>query len=173
MVYVLKIRGIGLNVHAINEQIIINLFILAIVNGKKVITHLRREAHIVDNLKINILLGVDILAPEKILLNFKDRTIMIGSYNTEIDVTIILKFVRFRKSLFCQSRITIPAYGSVRIPVEVHKFLLNDRDYVFEFKYNRVSLFTSVVDVNLSFINVINDIESSFIIPARIRFGEI
>ena len=169
----IKVRGIGSNVHVINEWVIINLFILAIVNGKKVITYLRREAYIVDNLKVNVFLGVDILASEKILLNFKDRTVMIDYCNIKIDVTIISKFTRFRKLLFCQSRITIPAYGSVKIPVEVHESLLNDRDYVFEFKYNRVSFFISVVDANLFFIDVINDTESPLVIPARIRFGEI
>ena len=98
---------------------------------------------------------------------------MIGSYNTEIDVTIISKFIYFRKPLFCQSRITIPVYRSVRIPVEVHGSLLNNKDYIFESKYNRASLFTSIVNTNLSFINVINDTESPLIIPARTRLGEI
>ncbi len=118
-------------------------------------------------------LGIDILVSEKIFFNFKNKTVMIGSYNTEIDVTIISKFIYFRKPLFCQSRITIPTYRSVRISVEVHKSLLNDRDYLFEFKYNHISLFISVVNTNLSFINVINDIKSFFVIPARTRLGEI
>jgi len=98
---------------------------------------------------------------------------MIGSCNIKIDVTIIFKSIYLRKPLFYQSRITILVYGSARISVEVYKSFLNNRNYIFEFKYNRVSLFISVVDTNLSFINVTNDIESSFIIPARIRLGEI
>ncbi len=98
---------------------------------------------------------------------------MIGSYNIEIDVTIIFKFVCFRKPLFCQSRIIILVYGSARISVEVHRSLSNDKDYIFKFKYNRASLFISIVDANLSFINVINDIKSSLMIPARTRLGEI
>ncbi len=113
------------------------------------------------------------MTPEKIFLNFKNKTVIIGSCNVEIDVTIILKSVYFCKLLFCQSRITILVYGNIRISVEIYKSLPNDRDYIFEFKYNRVSLFISVVDANLSFINIINDTESSLIISVRTRLGEI
>ncbi len=173
MVYVLKIRDIGSNVYAINKQIIINLFISIIINKKKVITHLRRETHIIDNLKINILLKIDTLALEKILLNFKDKTTIIDSYNIKIDVIITPKSIRLRKPLFYQSRITIPVYGSTKILIEVYKFLLNNKDYIFEPKYNRIFFFISVVDANLSFINIINDTKFSFIIPARTRLDEI
>ena len=131
------------------------------------------ETHIINNLKINILLEIDILAPEKILLNFKNKIIIIDFYNTEIDVTITPKSTYFYKPLFYQSRITILTYGSAKILIEIHKSLPNNKNYIFKSKYNRASLFTSIVNTNLSFINIINNTKSPLIIPARTRLGEI
>ena len=72
-------RGIGDATHLTEEYVILNLFINGKTSQGPATACLRREAHIVDNLKAKLLIGVDILAPEEMVLDFTIRTLTIGS----------------------------------------------------------------------------------------------
>ena len=55
--------------HDTNKYILISIYIPAIKNGKKVLCRIYREIHLVNNLKVYMLLGNDILDSEKIVLD--------------------------------------------------------------------------------------------------------
>ncbi len=45
-----------------------------------IITLINQEFYIVDNLSVKVLITIDILKPERIVINFRDNLIKIGSY---------------------------------------------------------------------------------------------
>ncbi len=82
----ITVRGLGANTHESNEFAIVDLHLPG-KNGR--VTVISREAHLVENLKARMLIGMDILAPEAISLNLSGRTAVIGSCDDiEIPLTI-------------------------------------------------------------------------------------
>ena len=65
----INVRGIGLARHSIDEYTVLDIYILGEVSGRKVKAYIRREVYLIDNLKIKILIGIDIIAPKKISLD--------------------------------------------------------------------------------------------------------
>ena len=45
-----------------------------------IITLINQEFYIVDNLSVKVLITIDILKPERIVINFRDNLIKIGYY---------------------------------------------------------------------------------------------
>jgi hypothetical protein len=47
-----------------------------------------RELHIVDHLDANMLIGTDVMLPEKMDILLSDRTLRIGTYNVDVLVQL-------------------------------------------------------------------------------------
>ena len=66
----LKVRGIGASKHETDEYILEPLYFPAISeNGQRVVVPIKRELHLVDKLRANILIGNDIIGPEGITMD--------------------------------------------------------------------------------------------------------
>jgi len=62
-----------------SEYVILNLFIRGSLNGKPVVASIKGEAHVVYDLHCRLRVGIDILAPEQIVIDFIKREMVIGS----------------------------------------------------------------------------------------------
>ena len=82
----IMVRGIGSNRHSTDEYAIISIYFEGIQDGKKVLAHICCEAHIVEKLKANILVGTDVLAPEQMILDLGKREAFIGSCRVTIPI---------------------------------------------------------------------------------------
>jgi hypothetical protein len=51
----------------------LNLYVLVSLKGKEVLVHVTSEAHVVDNLWANILVGVDLLTPARFVMDLAAR----------------------------------------------------------------------------------------------------
>ena len=69
------IRGVSSNLYYSDEYVIATFYL----QGKTGVAALTREIHLVDDLQANILIGADILTPEKIKLDYESQRIIIGS----------------------------------------------------------------------------------------------
>lgn len=70
----LPVRGIGISKHETSEYITVPIYLLGVQDTgskseSKALACIRRELHLVDNLRANILVGNDILGPEEIIIN--------------------------------------------------------------------------------------------------------
>ncbi len=74
----INVRGIGIAKYPLNEFIIFNFFIPGVVDGKIELVEITAEVYLVFNLKIKLLLGVDVLDSMGIDINFRNRTIIIA-----------------------------------------------------------------------------------------------
>ena len=62
-----------------NEYMILNLWIISLLENKETIVHIKREARIVNNLKVKLLVRTDIFESEKIDLLFNSDKMIINS----------------------------------------------------------------------------------------------
>ena len=72
-----------------NKYFIVNLYFL-IIDGSK-LAWLRRELHIVNNLKVKLLVRIDILGPKGFIIDLPRNKIYILIYNIDIPIASLLK----------------------------------------------------------------------------------
>ena len=81
-------KGLNLIKYIINKYLIINLYFL--IKDNKLVW-LRRELHIINNLKIKLLVRIDILNPKRFIINLLQSKVYIKLYNINIIITSLLK----------------------------------------------------------------------------------
>ena len=77
----IKIKKIGLNEYNINEYIVLRLYFAGKDQRTAVI---KKELYLINDLRINVLIGIDIINSEKIIINIYNAVATIGIYNNII-----------------------------------------------------------------------------------------
>ncbi len=106
----INVRGIGLARYSIDEYTVLDIYILGEVSGRKVKAYIRREVYLIDNLKIKILIGIDIIAPKKISLDLGSEQLFVRSYRDFIaPIQVTTKDnINIRRIVRNKKRIIIP-----------------------------------------------------------------
>ena len=65
----LHIKGLGLVIYNTNEYVLIPIFIPAVKDDINILYRIFREIYLVDNLKVYMLLGNNIIGPKRIILD--------------------------------------------------------------------------------------------------------
>ena len=101
--------------------------------------YLRRELHIINDLRAKMLIKNNIIKPEGIIIDVANKKARINSYKTTIDITIRLRGGEYlRRKIYIKSSIFVLSYSEIILSTrEVN--LSQDRDF----------LFKSVVQLNL------------------------
>ena len=162
----ITIRGVKSILHFTNNYCLLDLYIPKIFNSKKAIDHIRREIHIVDNFKTKMLIEIDIFESKRIQIDIDDEKLFIKSCNNLI-IDIIIKIkndVGVRRAIRNQKKIIILSNSFIRISVKMRiSLLLSDRNYLFEL--NLKGVYAHIVDINILFVYIKNDIKSKKMIP--------
>lgn len=84
----LKVRGMGTSKHKTDEYVLETLYFPAISNeGQQVVACIRRELHLVDNLRANILIGNDIIDAEGITIDIAKEKAYIPGCKATVPIT--------------------------------------------------------------------------------------
>ena len=95
----LKINGIVGNQHTSAEYVIATLRILGKDKDGPVEAVITRELHIVDHLDANILIGTDVMLPEKMDILLSNKTLRIGTCNVDVPVQLRIR-ASYQQHLF-------------------------------------------------------------------------
>lgn len=92
------------------------------------------EAHLVDDLKAGLLIGIDVMGREGFKLDFSTRVVKIGSFmGMAFLIAIYAKpHHRDERAVYTRSAFIIPAHTHARIPVRLTDPYLDDKDYIFQ-----------------------------------------
>jgi hypothetical protein len=147
--------------------------------GKEAIAVIRCGARVVEDLKANFLIGMDILGPERIDLILFQSLITIRLYQ-RIKISIETRArgnERVKRIVKAKSRILISPRLLVKIPITVRgkTFIFTDRDYLLSPADINIGIrggvIISVVDVNTAFVIVRNIINRFVIVSRNQRLG--
>ena len=72
----MEVRGIGLTSHSANEYARVD-FYLPGKDGRT--AYFQQKVHLVENFKANLLMGIDIISPERIHIDPSRETAIVGS----------------------------------------------------------------------------------------------
>lgn len=85
------VRDIGSNYYSINKYVLFKMYLLGKRNGKDVWVKITREAYLVDGLKVKMLLGTDVIEPEKIDIMTSRNEAYIGLCDTIVPIDLKLR----------------------------------------------------------------------------------
>ena len=170
----LKIRDFETKMHETSEYVITNIHLFDTKNDKKITSIIRREIHLIDDLKINMLFENDIMKSEKIVIDIAKKFVVVNS----IDVTIFLK-TRFVKNVIQKSmhlRKIVVVFSRFEMKIVVHNACLSkNKNFLFEFDDDIVELimYVHIVDVFMFSILIRNDKNFLIKIFKNYRFDKI
>ena len=168
----ISVRGVGTERHLTDDYLVMDLYIKGKVEDKDAVAHLRREVHVVDNLKAKLLLGMDVMVPERMIVNLDLKKLTVGSckgLKTSIKVTS-KDNTRIRRTLKAERKIVVEANTIAKIPITFGE-PLPDRDYLFEPRLP--GAYAHVVDASLSSIYVSNTSALPITIPRQANMGRL
>lgn len=170
-----QVRGIGKEIHKYDEYIELSIYL----SNKSQTAFIRREAQIVDNLKANLLVSIDILGSKSINLILSQSIMIIGSCQG-IRILIDTKTresQRIKRVVLTKKQTTIPARSVMTIPIQFRgeTLLPANRDFLFNPVKAEIGIDKGVAAsiVNANTINIItrNTSNRPVIISRKQRLG--
>ena len=149
------VREMNIKRYLTNDYLIMNLYIKEKIENKNVVTYLRQEVHVMNNLKIKLLFNMNVIIFERMIinLNFKKFTIN-NCKNLKINIKITFKNNTWIQRTFkIERKIVVETNIIIKIFITFDEFLSN-RDYLFKLKF--LKTYTHVINVSLSFIYMNN-----------------
>ena len=152
MITSLIIRDLSTRQHKIDEYVMIFIFMIEInVVDENVRATFRREIHVVDDLKTNILIDNDIMSSKDISIDSDKYTAHIES--CKITILVEIKNSRTTVSKLVHSRKTTIISSRTKLSIEIHHLVVFDKEYLFELEdisylttyAQLVNVFTKVV----------------------------
>ena len=106
----MEVVGISADKHRTDEYIIASIYIpRKTTNGSTATAKLApREIYIIDNLRANILIGMDIITLEGINILASKRVVYITSYKIEAPIKVLSTSLLVRRIISAKKAIVIP-----------------------------------------------------------------
>jgi len=164
------------NQHMMSEYIIATLWILGKDREGPVEAVLTCELHIVDKLEANMLVGIDIMTPEKMDILLSEKVLHIGTCRIDVPIQVQIRtgYQQHLHPVHTKSTTSIPPHSIMAVSIHALPAFAANRDFLFKpNELDYVSLFSHVVNADVKGILVKNDTNSSVIIPRNSRLGHL
>lgn len=127
----LKFRGIGALKHESSEFVALVLYFLGKNGvGNLVYAALQCEIHLVKSLRVNLLIGNNIMSHEAMVMNLEMKTALIGACRVTININAKQRGQFLAKKLLTSQDSVISASSKAMISL-LKLLLLDDRDFLF------------------------------------------
>lgn len=138
----IRIKGIASDAHMSNLYSVITLFVPGQSKGEFVLVEVEMEVHLVQGLNCHMLVGIDMLSPYGISLDFDASLLRIPSCDTVAPIRVkALEAPAYRK-VKVRERTVVAPYSRRAIPI-CFKSFSHDRDLNFLPKYNQSMAFVA------------------------------
>lgn len=172
----IPIRGLGNRIQHSDEFAVFTFYF----KGQNAVAAITRELHIVDDLRARVLIGTDILTPERIDLKFSVQQMVIGSCeNLAIPFSSHSRQQpNIKRTIRTKGSTVLVPGATTNVPITYHGQLPDDRDFLFEPQLNQDlgldgGVFAHIVDANMSFVQVRNGTGAPIALPRRARLGTV
>ena len=148
MIASLEVRGLDTIKHQSFDYAIVDIHLFDIKNGEQVNALIRREIHLVDNLKTNMLIDNDIIDFESIIIDMQKRKIFIISCDVVASLEIDFSRSSSDVSHFVHLRKTTIISPHTKMFISIHYInLLESRNFLFELEDGDFALYAHMIDV--------------------------
>ena len=155
--FLIFVRDVSLKQHQFDEYVIVFIYISdynKIDNVVKAI--ITRKIHLINNLKINMLLNIDLIDLEKIDISISNKKTYIDSCGVIAFLKIKISRVAVQTSIYARKTIVVSSRS--KITLSVHYIVISiDKNYLFESNELNVLFYVYLTNVNFKYIFVRND----------------
>ena len=137
-------------------------------DDQSIFAEIIKKIHLIDNLKVNLLIDNNVLNFELIDIFIFINTVFIENCN--VIVSIVVKFRSFSqtKSIHTTKENKISSHS--KLAISIHKIVTFDRDYIFESKkIANFAVYAHLMNYNIKTILVRNDIHNTVQISRNFR----
>jgi hypothetical protein len=175
MIISLNVRELEINKHEIWEYIIAIMYFLGKINQDKFIREvIRREVHLMNDLKVNMLISNDILRPEGIFIDEVNVKVIIASCQhmiISIEIRTLTKEM-INKVLHARSITIISSYSMTIISIH-RSNLSSDRNFLFESADLIISMYAHTLNDFINGVMIKNEFSKSIKILRNARLETI
>ena len=95
------------------------------------LTYLRRKLHIVDNLRIKILIKNNIIKSKEIVINIINKKVRINNYSITINIIARSRDEFIRRKIYIKVSIFVSSHSEIMLLIKKIN-LFNNRDFLFK-----------------------------------------
>ena len=174
MAFPLSVRGLGTSRHQTDEYVLMPFYCPGVdENGQKALACIRRELHIVDDLRAKMLIGNDIVGAEQIIIDVAGNKASIGSCKMEVPIEARQRGQFIRRNVHAKLATIVPPRSKLIVSVS-SKSLPDDRDFLFEpIEAASLCLFTHIVNHEMTGVLARNESEHPIQIPKQFCLGSV
>jgi hypothetical protein len=176
----INVRDIKNTLHQSSFYVVLNLYLLDIIDDKKIQEHIHKEFHLINELKCKIFMKLNIMTSKKMIINLTNKSFVIFiCENLVTFIKINLKSnSRIRRIIHNKKLIKISSNSIVNIFTYLRdKKLSFNKDFFFDLNndiFTKSSsdfdeFYTHVCDCNLTFVHVKNALINSMMISSKTR----
>ena len=129
----IKIKKIGFKIHDNFEYVIMNVYIFEKMNDNFFITHIKAKLHLMNELKTNIFVKINVKKSKNMILNFEKKIFIIFiCKNMEVLISIQRKNASISRTMRTIAQVTISIKMIMIVSIRIRNVVLfADKDYNF------------------------------------------
>lgn len=180
MASAVPVRGVGGKIVKTDEFATVKLHFHGELAGQPATGVVSIEVHVIDDFAANLLLGNDVLHPQKMVPNVAKQELIIGSCG---DIKVAMQVLaradpHIKRTIRTRRAFTVLPGQVAEVPVTYHGTLPDDRDFLFEPQCNYElghdgGVYAHVVDAGLAMVMVSNTTDQPVTLERRTRLGTV
>ena len=156
MISFINVRNLKINKHSSTEFVIIKIYFSKQKNDVSTKTKIIREIHLINHLKINMLLNNDIIKSKRMIFDSSNNVVHID--NCDVSIFLNIKTFRIVIHTSIHARKTMIISSRSEIVVSIHYIIISiDRDFFFESKKMNFSFYVHLINSTFKNILIRND----------------
>ena len=175
----IKIKDIHSKIHDSSKYLVLNLYFKKKCHEEVAVAHVKTEFHLMNDLKIKILINMNVMNSEQMIFNFDNNILMISiCQNMKISILFHRKANFVNKTIKATSQMTISIEKIMAVPMRIRNDISKNRDYNFYFKIIRMlktknEFFVHVTDSDLMTVQIKNVFRKSFIVFKNFKMKQL
>ena len=175
----MTVRKIENREHFNFDYVNVNLYLKDKLKKKTFIVYIKRDVHVVDNLRVKMLIDTNIMCSKKMIVNLQIRKLIIDNCN--MTTSIIYTFIDFKINRIVKFHhvVTISIHIVVTMSFKQSVDLSIERDYSFQSHVISINfetkndIMTHIVDFKTSMIHVKNVIDKTITVSKHTKLDKI
>ena len=176
----IKIRHIDDREYVNFDYVNLNIYVENKFKKKSLIVHVKKNVHVINNLRVKMLIDIDIIYSKKITTNLQTCKLIINNYNIIIFITCTFINFKINRIVKFYYIVIISIYTIMTILFKTQNFeLSNEKNYSFQSHVTfldfetKNNIMTYIINVKTFIIHVWNIIDKSIIVFKYIKFDKI
>ena len=152
----ITVRELNIQKHSSDKYVIASMYFSSVNDIDRFVQiMIIREIHLIDNLKINLLIENDILSSKLIDISTSTNSAYIESCEITVSIRLRSKFSSQVKFVHITKIIIVSS--QTEIAVSVHIISVSDRDYIFESDQINFAIYAHIINADIKIILIKNN----------------